>query len=128
MELGAGVDIIAISRMSQILEGSGGDAFTQKVFTAAEIVRANAHPEPVTYLAKAFAAKEAVFKTFGIAGTPDVRLTDIEICEGEVGEPVAVLHGYFAGLAKQRNVSKVLLSVSYDGDYAIAMAVLADGR
>ncbi|HEX8924281.1 MAG TPA: holo-ACP synthase [Terriglobales bacterium] len=128
MELGAGVDIIAISRMSQILEGSGRDAFMKKVYTEAEIARARSHPQPVAYFAKTFAAKEAVFKTFSIAGTPDVRLTDIEIQDGQVGEPVAVLSGYFAGLAAQRKVSRVLLSMSYDGDYAIAMAVLAGGE
>ena len=122
--LGAGVDIIAVSRMRDILENSGRNAFLRKVYTAKEICRADQHADPVAFLARIFAAKEAVFKTFCIPATKEVQFRDIEICEGAFGQPLVELSGYFAGLARERGVRQVLLSISYDGDYAIAMAVL----
>lgn len=124
MALGAGIDIIAISRMQSVLANSGAQAFLRKVYTPAERERVEQRPDSVVYLAKLFAAKKAIFKSFGIAGTADVRFSDIEIQDGEAGEPLAVLSGRFAELARQRGVGRVLVSLSYDGDYAVALAVL----
>jgi phosphopantetheine--protein transferase-like protein len=126
MALGAGIDIIAISRMQGVLANSGAEAFLQKVYTSAERERSRQRPDPVVYLAKLFAAKEAIFKTFGIAGTAEVQFSDIEIEDGEFGEPLAHLSGRFAELARQCGVGRVLVSLSYDGDYAVAVAVLAE--
>jgi len=121
---GAGIDIIAVSRMRQILENPGCEAFLRKVYTADELMCSKARADSVPFLARTFAAKEAIFKTFGIAGSEKVQLSDIEIHEGEFGQPVPVLSGYFAELARERHIEDVLLSVAYDGDYAVAMAVL----
>jgi holo-[acyl-carrier protein] synthase len=127
MTMGVGVDIIAISRMRDTLETTG-KVFMDKVFTPWEQQRAEAHADPVAYVAMTFAAKEAIFKTFGIGWHFGVQMTEIEIRDGEYGEPIAVLTGRFAELAAERGVSRVLLSLSYDGDYAVAMAALSGGR
>jgi len=128
MALGAGVDIIAISRMRDILESSGRQAFIDKVYTPGEKQRAEAHPDPVVYLAMTFAAKEAIFKTFGIGWQTGVQFKEIDVRDGEFGEPLPILSGRFAEIAAERKVSRVLLSLSYDGDYAVAMAVLSGER
>jgi holo-[acyl-carrier protein] synthase len=124
MSMGVGVDIIGISRIRDAMETTG-KVFIDKVFTPWEQQRAEAHPDTVAYMAMTFAAKEAVFKTFGIGWHFGVQMTEIEIQDGEYGEPIAVLTGRFAELAAERGVSHVLLSLSYDGDYAVAMAVLS---
>jgi holo-[acyl-carrier protein] synthase len=124
MTLGVGVDIIAISRMKTILETSGS-SFMRKVFTPWEQQRAETHPDKVAYAAMTFAAKEAIFKTFGIGWHYGVKFNEIEVQEGKFGEPLPVLSGRFAEIAAERGVSKVLLSLSYDGDYAIAVATLS---
>jgi phosphopantetheine--protein transferase-like protein len=126
MALGAGVDIIAISRMRGVLGNSGAQAFLRRVYTGAERERCEQRPDPVVQLAKLFAAKEAVFKTFGIDGSADVQLSDIEIQDGVHGEPLAVLSGRMAELAEERGAARVLVSLSHDGDYAIALAVLSE--
>ncbi len=125
MALGAGIDIIAISRMREILSNSGRDAFVAKVYTAGERERAEAHAEPVVYFAKTFAAKEAIFKTLGIDWDSGVQFKEIDIQDGKCGEPIAVLSGRFAEIVAERKAARVLVSLSYDGDYAIAMAVLS---
>ena len=124
MAIGLGVDIITISRMKDVLE-TGGNVFMNKVFTPWEQERAEAHPDRVAYLAMTFAAKEAIFKTFGIGWETGVQLKEIEVRDGEFGEPIPVLTGRFAELASERGVSRVLLSLSYDGDYAIGVATLS---
>jgi phosphopantetheine--protein transferase-like protein len=110
--------------MKDVLE-TGGKVFMDKVFTPREQERAETHPERVAYLAMIFAAKEAIFKTFGIGWETGVQFKEIEVRDGEHGEPIPVLTGRFAELASERNVSRVLLSLSYDGDYAVAVATLS---
>jgi holo-[acyl-carrier-protein] synthase len=72
-----------------------------------------------------FAAKEAIFKSFGTGWDSGVQFTDIEIIDGPHGEPLAALSGKFAELAALRHVSRVLVSMAYDGDFAIGVATLA---
>jgi holo-[acyl-carrier protein] synthase len=124
MQMGLGVDIITLSRMRDLLETSGKE-FLGKVFTPWEQERAENHPNPVAYLAMTFAAKEAIFKTFGISWALGVQFKEIEIRDGENGEPVPVFTGKFAELASEREVSHVLISISHDGNYAIGVAILA---
>jgi phosphopantetheine--protein transferase-like protein len=127
MTLGLGVDIIAISRMRDILETSGR-VFVNKVFTAYEQERSETRPDRIAYLAMTFAAKEAIFKTFGIGWETGVQFREIEVRDGEWGEPIPVLTGRFLELASERGASRVLLSLSYDGDYAVAVAQLSAGE
>ncbi len=124
MAIGLGVDIITLSRMKDVLE-TGGKVFMDKVFTPWEQERAQSHPDRVAYLAMTFAAKEAIFKTFGIGWETGVQFKEIEVREGEHGEPVPLLTGRFAEVASEREVARVLLSLSYDGDYAVAVATLS---
>ena len=122
--LGLGVDITCVSTMQDVLERDDA-AFIRRVFTEWEQARAEDHPDRAAYLAMTFAAKEAIFKTFGIDWESGVQLREIEIRDGQSGQPVPHLSGRFEEIARDRGVSNVLLSLSYDGDYAIAMAALA---
>jgi len=124
LAIGLGVDIITLSRMKDVLE-TGGKVFLDKVFTPWEQERAETHSDRVAYLAMIFAAKEAIFKTFGIGWETGVQFKEIEVRDGQHGEPIPVLTGRFSELASERNVARVLLSLSYDGDYAVAVATLS---
>ena len=123
MVLGIGVDIISIARVKNSIENSG-KVFLDKVFTPWEQERAESHPDRTAYFAMTFAAKEAIFKCFGIDWETGVKLTEIEIRDGESGEPIPILTGVFAELAQERGATKVLLSLSYDTEYAVGTANL----
>ena len=134
MTIGVGIDIITISRMKDVLE-TGGKIFMDKVFTPWEHQRAETHPDRAAYLAMTFAAKEAISKAFGTGIGAELGWHDMEVrrkesgepylvLHGEHGEPIPVLTGRFAELASERDVTRVLLSLSYDGDYAVAVAAL----
>ena len=120
--LGLGVDIIKISRMTEILSRSG-QLFLDRVFTDMEQKAGQGHHYPDAYYAMTFAAKEAVFKSFGIDWSGGVDFKDIEISRGRLGEPLVNLGRRPALLAGKR--TRVLLSLSYDGDTAIAVATIS---
>ena len=123
MMLEVGVDIISIRRVKDAIE-TGGKAFLNKTFTLQEQKHAEIHCNPTAYLAMIFACKEAIFKTFAIGWEPGMQFTDISVEYGNHCEPIPSLKGRFADIALRRGASKILLSPSYDGDYAMAVAIL----
>ncbi|PKQ37895.1 MAG: holo-[acyl-carrier-protein] synthase [Actinobacteria bacterium HGW-Actinobacteria-1] len=120
--IGVGTDIVEISRIGQGVE-TGGDVFLDKTFTAAEQEAAGRHALPVSFYAKCFAAKEAVFKTLDTDWDSGIELHEIEILERDSGQPYVVLHGHAKRIADAAGATSIALSVSYDGEYAIAFAV-----
>jgi phosphopantetheine--protein transferase-like protein len=76
---------------------------------------------PLYSYATRFAGKEAVFKALHINGE-DIRLNEIEILELENGQPFITLHGKAERISKERGISQIHISLSYDTDYAIAYA------
>jgi len=120
---GIGIDIISISRMEDAIENAG-TYFLNRVFTPWEQENSEKHGGLFTYYAVRFAGKEAIFKAFGTNWSTGIEFTEIEIREGRFGEPTPVLSGRFAEMAEERGTNSVLLSLSYDGDYAIALATL----
>ena len=77
-------------------------------------------PDPGSYYAKVFAGKEAVFKCFGIVADSLGSWRDIEIVDTGERQPAVNLSGSLAQMASSRGVERVLLSLSYDTDYALA--------
>jgi holo-[acyl-carrier protein] synthase len=121
--LGVGVDIVSIERVRRGLE-DGGDRFITHVFTSPEREAASASGDPVAYLATAFAAKEAVFKTMDIDWDTGVQLNEVEVHNAPNGRPYVKLNGIFASCARERGATDILLSLSYERDYAVACALL----
>jgi holo-[acyl-carrier protein] synthase len=119
---GIGIDIIELSRMSDIIERSG-EVFLRRAFTAAEIQRSRLVPNSVAFFASAFAVKEAVFKALVLDWDRGIDLRDIEVGRGRQGEPVVRLNGGVEAAAEAKGCRKVLVSLSYAGDIAVAMAL-----
>ena len=124
MVVGVGTDILSMQRFNNILEADS-EAFVRKVFTAEERSQAARSPDELAYLATRFAGKEAVFKCFGILG--NLRLGEIEVLDGETGQPYVTLLGDFVRIAGDRGITEVLISLSYENEYAVAFA-LAQGQ
>jgi holo-[acyl-carrier protein] synthase len=123
MTIGVGTDILSIQRIRDILE-SDRESFVSKVFTVKEREQASDSPDPVSYLATRFAGKEAVFKCFGIHG--NIRLSEIEILDGETGQPQVTLLGKFLDVAAEKGIRDIQISLSYENEYAVAFAVAQD--
>lgn len=122
MILGVGVDLCKIERVREAMERTG-EPFLRKIFTEKEIDLASKTSDVAAYFAARFAAKEAIFKALQI-GLFKYEGTDIEISAGELGEPIVSLSGNLAEFATRKGVRRVLVSMSYDGEYAVAVSVL----
>jgi phosphopantetheine--protein transferase-like protein len=120
MLLGIGTDILKIDHIKSMVENQT-DPFVTKTFTYKELELINARPLPLYSFATRFAGKEAVFKSLGIHGN-SIRLSEIEILENEVGQPTVSLLDNAKKIAIEKGITDVLISLSYDTDYAIAYA------
>ncbi len=118
---GIGMDIVDLAHMKRVLSGKAGGRFIENTFTEEEIACAGCKSN-VPKLATAFAAKEAVYKAFG---TGWIEGKDVELLrDARTGAPRIVLHGEIAAIARKRRIRKVLVSVSYTKDVAVAVAIL----
>lgn len=123
MSLGIGIDIISTHTVQNSLQNSG-EVFLRKAFTDWEISRAKEDPAPVAYYSKLFSAKEAIFKLFETEKGSGVLLTEIEIRDGKFGEPVPHLTGKIRRIMNARGGRNILLNISCENDFAVAVAIL----
>lgn len=121
MLIGIGTDILNVNKIID-LGNNPTDAFYKTTFTEYEREQAARRSDPEIYFATRFAAKEAVFKCFGIDGN-HIRLDEIEIITQATGAVEVQLHGKLHEIAQQKGVQSIRLSLSWDGDYALAFAV-----
>lgn len=122
---GIGTDIIEIDRIKKIA-GRKGQRFLKRVFTEAELDFCFGRSDPYPCLAARFAAKEAVFKTFG-SGLAGCRWTDIEVVRKGSAPPEIMLGGLARELAEKAGINRVMISISHDRDRAVAFAVAVKG-
>jgi holo-[acyl-carrier protein] synthase len=115
-----GVDIVEVARMARLLKG---EYAAERLLTAGEIVYCRARPETAQHAAARFAAKEAVLKAFGTGLSEGLRWTDIEVRNDSAGRPGVRLHGAALGLAAQRGLAALEISLSHTAALAIAHAV-----
>ncbi|ROT40734.1 fatty acid synthase subunit alpha reductase [Sodiomyces alkalinus F11] len=100
------------------------DTFVERNFTAAEIAYCRRAPSPQSSFAGRWSAKEAVFKSLGVASKgAGAALKDIEIARNEEGAPVVRLHGDAAVAARKAGLKDVSVSISHSETQAIAVAV-----
>ncbi|MEW6541425.1 MAG: holo-ACP synthase [Bacillota bacterium] len=121
MILGIGVDLVSVNRIRAASERTGGRILV-RLFTPAERDCCRARRTAYECYAARFAAKEAVFKALG-TGFSGGRWHDVEITNGPGGGPVAALTGGAARAAARRGITRVLLSLSHEGDQAVAFAI-----
>lgn len=119
--IGIGTDILSVERIRGCIDSP---SFVRKTFTDTEIGLAASRADAGSYYAKVFAGKEAVFKCFGLQADALRSWRDVEIVDGAQGQPVVRLHGELETIAGARGVGEVLLSLSYDTDYAVGFAAL----
>ena len=116
---GIGTDLCSIQRIGHALEN---ERFLLRIYTQAEQARLEKlGPERrIECAAGMFAGKEAVAKALG-TGFAGFGFSDVEILPNEQGCPCVSLYGGAAALAGD---ARIHLSISHDGGFALAFAVL----
>ena len=123
MIYGIGVDLVSIGRMETVLE-KWGDKFLRRVFTPFEMEFSQKRRRPAAAFALRFAAKEAFSKAVGLGMKRGIRWKDIEVLNDLRGKPYLKLYGYCSELCEKQGIGGIHLSLSDEGDQAIAMVVL----
>lgn len=128
-----GTDLVYIPRVATLL-ARRGDRFQAKILREAELEFCMAAPSAKSRLSRVcarIAAKEATAKALGIGfatlGHPGGAFwRDIALLREEYAPPTLHLSGRAEETAARLGLTRWLVSVSHDGDYAMAV-VLGQG-
>lgn len=113
MIAGIGVDIVDVPRFGRQLEKT--PRLKERLFTEEE------RGLPLRSLAARFAAKEAIAKALG--APVGMNWQDCNIRKDEAGDPQVHITGSVVILSELRGITSWHLTMSHDGDMAIAMVV-----
>ena len=119
MIAGVGADLCAVSRMKRAVEN---DYFVRKIFVAEEIEYAMSWGEPARHFASAFAAREALSKATGL-GMFGMGLSSVWVRRTDRG-PIFMMDVEASEKLKSRGADKCWLSLTHEGDFALAFVVL----
>jgi len=122
--LGIGTDMVSIARIRFIWKRFGLK-FALRILTKIELKDLPKFHDPVPFLAKRYAAKEAVSKALGTGFRPQgILLTEIGVNNDSLGRP----HLHFMGSAekeiKRLEVVESHLSLSDEQEFALAFVIL----
>lgn len=123
MIYGIGVDLCSIRRVQNIKDLN---KFANKILTSDEIEYLDTldQKNSVNYLAKQFAAKEALSKALGTGLIGDVKLNLIEIDRDQSGKPYIKMNDHMKTLLSKIGVNSTFVSLADDSDYAVATVIL----
>lgn len=124
MTVGVGLDLVQISRMERVL-ATWDERFVQRIFTAREARICRGRPHPAAAFALRFAAKEAFAKAIGLGMKKGIRWRDIEVFNRPSGQPGLRLYGRSLEVTRALPLANIHVSLSDEGDYAMAIVVLA---
>ena len=119
MIVGTGIDIVQIARIEKISQNS---RFFTRVFTPNENALFESSGKRIETIAGRFAAKEAILKALG-CGLCDLPLTQIEVLRAPTGQPTVSLAGAANERAQTLHISRIHISISHDGGFAIAQPI-----
>jgi holo-[acyl-carrier protein] synthase len=122
MIVGIGTDIVAIRRMQDFWQRHG-ERGLEKLLAPGERDACRASPEPSRFLAKRFAAKEALGKALGSGIRAPLVLPAVEITHDAAGKPEFRLAPAADELVSGRG-RIAHLSISDEQNYAIAFVDL----
>ncbi len=124
MVIAIGTDIVEIARIAEVLERQG-ERFIDRILTVSEKTLYN-QSKSVSFVAKRFAAKEAVAKALGTGIGRGVSFQDIVISNNAKGAPLVELSNGAADVMRELGGARMLLSLSDERHYALAHAVLTE--
>jgi holo-[acyl-carrier protein] synthase len=123
--VGIGVDLVSIDRVQAITQ-RWQDRFLHRVYSEAERQDCFRRTTPYASLAGRFAAKEAILKALGVGWATGVSWRDVQVMSDAAGRPVARVEGRARSLIQEAGVTAIHISLSHDGGYAVAQAILTN--
>ena len=126
MIYGVGTDLIDIQRIDRALKRFG-ERFARRILCEPELRRFRAHKQPVAYLAKRFAAKEAFTKALGTGIHAPANWHGVWVENLQSGKPVLEFSPELKILLRQKNILSAHLSLTDEHNIAAATVILECG-
>lgn len=123
MIFGIGVDVVRISRMETAL-GRHGRRFAERILSDYELEGFAGSRRQAAFLAKHFAAKEALLKALGTGLRMGIQWSDMEVHNDTLGKPFLICGGRVQALFDERGVGASFLSIADEDEYAVAFVTL----
>ncbi|MDP1654160.1 MAG: holo-ACP synthase [Rhodocyclaceae bacterium] len=121
MIFGVGTDLVAIGRMREFWQRHGERAL-EKLLAPAERAACRESSDPGRFLAKRFAAKEALGKALGTGIRAPVLLPAIAVTHDDLGKPLLEFSCDLAAWIAERGLN-CHLSLSDEAEHALAFVV-----
>jgi holo-[acyl-carrier protein] synthase len=120
-----GVDLMRVNRFGRI---AAHERYRRILFTQAELDQADGlgAERYVERLAGRFAAKEATCKMLGRGFGQGLRWRDIEVTGDRWGAPSIRLTGGALGIAEGLGLTEMVLSVTHQGGFVVAVAAAVE--
>lgn len=123
MIFGIGTDIVRISRIQKSLDRYG-ERFSRRILAGQELDDFQRTLHPARFLARRFAAKEAVVKAYGTGFTQGMTFRDIVVSHDAAGKPLLLLSGRALELQHEMGIGETFISISDEQEYAVAFVTL----
>ncbi len=123
MIYGVGTDLIEIKRVERVLERFG-ERFARRILCEPELKRYRGHRQPVHFLAKRFAAKEAFTKALGTGIHAPANWHGVWVVNLRSGKPQLEYSDELKKLLQERNIRRAHLSLSDEREMASATVIL----
>jgi holo-[acyl-carrier protein] synthase len=121
---GIGTDLLDQRRIEKVLQKQGL-RFSQRILTPAEQAVWQEKDCPVNYLAKRFAAKEAIVKALGTGIAQGIGFQQIQVLTDSLGKPQVTLFDQALERARHLSGTEMQVSLSDEGEMILAFAVLS---
>ena len=123
MIVGTGLDIVEIDRIEKIY-AQYGNAFAKRILCEDEYRDYEKQKIPARFIARRFAAKEAVAKALGTGFSTGITMSMICVAHDESGRPIIELYDKAKERADSLGVDNLLISISDERRYATAFSVM----
>ncbi|MEJ8322655.1 holo-ACP synthase [Kosakonia sacchari] len=121
--LGLGTDIVEIARIEAVVARSG-DRLAKRVLSDNEWAQYQAHQQPVRFLAKRFAVKEAAAKALGTGIRNGLAFNQFEVFNDALGKPSLRLWDEAQRMAEQMGVRAMHVTLADERHYACATVII----
>ncbi len=123
MILGIGTDLVSLARIEKLMLRFG-EKFIKRILTPKENEHFNNASNPVSYLAKRFAAKEAVAKAFGTGIGEHFAFNEISVTNLDTGQPFVEFIGKSKEYVEKSPMKSLHISLSDEKAFALAFVVM----
>jgi holo-[acyl-carrier protein] synthase len=127
MIVGIGTDLVHIPRMQKLID-KHGDSIARRILSDKELQRFNEVHNPAAFLAKRFAAKEATAKALGTGVRDGLSLQHLAVENDALGKPELQFYQQGQIMKQRMKIGKTMVSLSDEGEYAIAFVTLMELR